>query len=340
MSMIARRRIASATGPSARKPSPSGPRCAMLSDIRRHRSTSGAAPSRRSTPQIPHITRWARSTGRAGGRTPRARARSGPRPAAPSAAAAGVQAEGAIGHVLEVVGQLPLPRRDVVLAHLGEAGDAGADREALPHARRPPRQLAVELGAQRARADHRHVAAQNVPELWQLVELRGPQEPPDAGRLLPRRDLQGLAVQAGETFLGPVRRVRNLYIVNVWPARPRRSPRYRTGPPLRARERAAMASVTGAVTASTVPAMATSAARRTTSSRRRSTVEGSRLTAGDGISAPAGASGSGGLTTDIGARAGSAALARMLPPGAARRRARSLDCSHARATAILLSVRR
>ncbi len=150
-----------------------------------------------------------------------------------------------------------------------------------------------------------------------------------------RRDLQRLAVQAGQPRLGT--RPQGAELVHrERSGRPGRDARRGTAP---GRRRGSgrgprWPASPGAVTASTVPAIATSAVRSTTSSRRRSTVAGSRLTAGDGSSAPAGASGSGGLTTDIGARAGSAALARMLPPGAACRRAPSLDCSLARATAM------
>ena len=62
-------------------------------------------------------------------------------------------------------------------ADLPEAGHPGLDREALE----PVRRVVLDLvGDRRARADERHVAAQHVPQLRQLVEARLAQEAPDA----------------------------------------------------------------------------------------------------------------------------------------------------------------
>src|SRR5581483_12491340 len=59
-------------------------------------------------------------------------------------------------------------------AHLREAGDAGLH---LVATRLLGRVAAEILRQQRPRADEGHVAAQHVPELRQLVEARGTEEP-------------------------------------------------------------------------------------------------------------------------------------------------------------------
>ena len=70
-----------------------------------------------------------------------------------------------------------------VIAQLGEAGDAGLDHQALPVLRDLLAQLLEEGGPDRPRPDDAHVAAQHVPELGQLVEMREAQDPADAGHL-------------------------------------------------------------------------------------------------------------------------------------------------------------
>ena len=62
-SMIARRRLTSPTGPSAYWPSPSGPRWAMTSPIRRSSSGATELPERSSTPAMPHTARPPRARG-------------------------------------------------------------------------------------------------------------------------------------------------------------------------------------------------------------------------------------------------------------------------------------
>src|SRR3712207_5110987 len=54
-SMIESRRWASATGPWAQIPSPSGPRCCRQPLIRAQAATSAPRPSKRSSPARPHI---------------------------------------------------------------------------------------------------------------------------------------------------------------------------------------------------------------------------------------------------------------------------------------------
>ena len=54
--------------------------------------------------------------------------------------------------------------------HLGQAGDAGADQQAGAVVGNRLFELRDELGAFRARADHAHVAAQDVPQLREFVE--------------------------------------------------------------------------------------------------------------------------------------------------------------------------
>jgi hypothetical protein len=70
-------------------------------------------------------------------------------------------------------------RRLVAAAHLREARQTGTDDEPLPVRRQLERQLLEEARPDRARADEGHVAAQDVPELRQLVELRPLQPAPD-----------------------------------------------------------------------------------------------------------------------------------------------------------------
>ena len=105
-------------------------------------------------------------------------------------------------------------------------GDPGPHDEPLPVGRDLVAQLLEEGRPDRARADEAHVAAQDVPELRQLVELGAPQLQPDACQLgdsvsasAPRRGAGPGAARR------PACSVRNLYIVNVAPKRPTRSPR-------------------------------------------------------------------------------------------------------------------
>ena len=83
-----------------------------------------------------------------------------------------VQPDRAVGDPLQVVGELLGHRRLVAVAHLRESGQAGAHDEPLPVRRQVLRELGEEPRPDRPRADERHVAAQHVPELRDLVELR------------------------------------------------------------------------------------------------------------------------------------------------------------------------
>src|SRR5439155_7100567 len=94
-----------------------------------------------------------------------------------------VERERAVGDVLEVVCELLLPGRLAGDARLREAGQAGTDDQALPVLRDRPRQLFEKGRPDRPRADEAHVAAEDVPQLRQLVELRGSQPAPEPGHL-------------------------------------------------------------------------------------------------------------------------------------------------------------
>ena len=83
-----------------------------------------------------------------------------------------VEPDGAVGDPLEVVRELLRHRRLVAAAHLREAGQAGPDDEPLPVRRQLVRKLLEEDGPDRTRPDETHVAAEDVEELRDLVELR------------------------------------------------------------------------------------------------------------------------------------------------------------------------
>ena len=68
-----------------------------------------------------------------------------------------------------------LPGQARAPVDLRPAGDAGPHLEAAPLARRVALHLIGEGGAG---TDEAHVAADDVPELWQLVERQPPQHPP------------------------------------------------------------------------------------------------------------------------------------------------------------------
>src|SRR5919206_3309772 len=146
----------------------------------RARRSWSAEPPAATIPQIPHM---APSLVVALDHAPRrladhARSRRGER--------AEVERDRAVGDPLQVVGQLLRHRGLVAAAHLGEAGQARADDEALPVRWQLRRELLEEARPDRARPDEAHVAAEDVPELWQLVELRRA-EPAAERRRLPFR---------------------------------------------------------------------------------------------------------------------------------------------------------
>src|SRR4051812_48382107 len=170
--MIASRRAASATGPSAKTPSLSGPRCTSASAIARTARSSTAPPSRATMPQMPHMTSrgpgsWKQPSGAPHRRDVARAALEHPEPGRDDQAQ--VQADGAVGEPLEVVGELLGPRHVARHPQLREAGQPRPDDEPLPVLRDLLAELLEEHGADRARADERHVALHDVPQLRQLV---------------------------------------------------------------------------------------------------------------------------------------------------------------------------
>src|ERR1044071_4888361 len=85
---------------------------------------------------------------------------------------------------------------------LGPAGDAGLDAVAVAVAADVGLEQLDELRALRARAHQRHVAAQDVEELRQLVEGRAAQQPPDPGAAVDALDAARRAALAGAEALG------------------------------------------------------------------------------------------------------------------------------------------
>ena len=73
----------------------------------------------------------------------------------------------------DVEAQALVERRDVAALDLPQPGDPGPDLEAM----RVPELVARGLERRRSRADERHVAAQDVEQLRELVEARRAQEP-------------------------------------------------------------------------------------------------------------------------------------------------------------------
>src|SRR5581483_1141946 len=103
---------------------------------------------------------------------------------------------------LEVVRELLGHRRLVAAAHLGEPGETRSHRQALPVRGQLVRELLEEDGADRTRPDEAHVAAQDVHELWDLVELRRLQPAADRRELVLRPAHELLAEVGAETALG------------------------------------------------------------------------------------------------------------------------------------------
>src|SRR5258705_6432217 len=82
-----------------------------------------------------------------------------------------IEPDRAVGDPFQIVRELLGHRGLVAAAHLREAGQTRADDETLPVRRQIVRELREEAWPDRARPDERHVAAYDVPELWDLVEL-------------------------------------------------------------------------------------------------------------------------------------------------------------------------
>ena len=90
-----------------------------------------------------------------------------------------VQRHRTVGDPLEVVRELLGHRGLVAAPHLREAGQPGPHHEPLPVGGQLVRELGEEPRPDRPRPDERHLAAQHVPELRDLVELRRLQPAPD-----------------------------------------------------------------------------------------------------------------------------------------------------------------
>src|SRR5437764_947204 len=171
--MIASRRAAIATPPSTWDPLESGPRWWSVVDMRRSRSGS-TAPRVDAIPQIPHMRPvYLRALRDRLAQHPEPRGNHG----------AQVEPDRAIGDPFEIVRELLGHRRLVAPSHLREARQARRHDEPLPVRRKIVCELGEEARPDRARPDERHVAAQDVPELRDLVELRRLQPPPDTGEL-------------------------------------------------------------------------------------------------------------------------------------------------------------
>src|SRR5919106_4138799 len=118
-----------------------------------------------------------------------------------------VEADRAVGDVLEVVDQLVLPGILAGDPGLGEAGDARPDDEPLPVLRYLLDQAVEERRPHRSRPDHAHIAAEHVVELGDLVDVGEPGGFADQGHLLLGPPAELLAVEVAEALLrsGPER---------------------------------------------------------------------------------------------------------------------------------------
>src|SRR3954454_15048374 len=160
--MIASRRAASATGPSTACPAESGPRWRSAALIAAR--PSGAA--RPAMPQIPHMTTEGPLDAPLAGGHEHERLREDRE----------VQADPAVGDVLEVVHELLGPCHLAREPQLGQSRDAGAHDEALPVGRDLQAQRLEERRPDRTRAGEAHGAAHDVVELRELVELERAQD--------------------------------------------------------------------------------------------------------------------------------------------------------------------
>src|SRR3954454_17651020 len=94
-----------------------------------------------------------------------------------------VETNGPVGDPLEVVRELLRHRRLVAAPDLREACEPRRHDEPLPVRRQVGCELLEEAGSDRPRPDEAHVAAEDVPELWDLVELRRAQPSAERRRL-------------------------------------------------------------------------------------------------------------------------------------------------------------
>src|SRR5438477_104944 len=94
------------------------------------------------------------------------------------------------------------PRHLTHKPQLNKTNNPQQHHQALPVDKNLLREPLEEQRPNRSRADDAHVPAQHVPELKQLVELRGAQEPADAGLLRLGQPRQLLAVEGADPHLG------------------------------------------------------------------------------------------------------------------------------------------
>src|SRR5215208_1580315 len=185
--MIESRRAASPTGPAITWPSSPGPRWTGARLIAASASGSGPPAPPAARPQMPHMS---------GGACP-ARDRGGG-----LGHHAEVETRGTVRDVLEVVGQLLLPRHLARHPQLREAGHAGRHHEPLPVLRDLLAELLEERRPDRARPNDAHVARKHVHELGKLVQVRGPQPAADARGLALGQAAQLGPENGSETALG------------------------------------------------------------------------------------------------------------------------------------------
>src|SRR3954452_2741977 len=199
--MIERRRMARPHGPSITLPSESGPRWTSVSFIAASAAGSGAvAPSRLTRPHIPHM----RASLERGSVLPLAVPAAQGQPDDPGHRRpehAQIEADRAVGDVLEVMDQLVLPGVLAGDPGLGEAGNAGPDDEALPVLGDFIDQPEEEGGPYRARADHAHVAPEHVEELRHLVDVGEPGRSPHQRHLLLGAAAEILPIDVAESTL-------------------------------------------------------------------------------------------------------------------------------------------
>src|ERR1700709_841761 len=99
---------------------------------------------------------------------------------------AAVEADGAVGDVLHVMRELVRPGLLAGDPRLREPRPPGPTPQPLPVLRDLAAEPGEEGGADRARPDDRHVAAEHVPQLRHLVQVHGTEDAADPPPLLPR----------------------------------------------------------------------------------------------------------------------------------------------------------
>src|SRR5215217_3281568 len=113
-----------------------------------------------------------------------------------------IEADRPVGDVLEVVRELLRPRLLATHARLREPGEPGPDDETLPVLGNLLGELLEERRTDRPRPDDGHVAAEDIPELRYLVELRRTEPTSQTRDLRLGADRELLPVVGTETRLG------------------------------------------------------------------------------------------------------------------------------------------